>query len=81
MREYVVRGESLRFEIVCLDQENFSKVSRTPYDEFKSEYNHLRGLFITESNEGDYEIHVAIGDPTVTNRKTGHCRKAGKGNT
>ena len=74
-----MKGESFRFEVVCLDQENFSKVSRTPSEELKFKYIHLRGLFIPESKDGDYEIHVLIGDPTFTDVRTGHCRKGRKG--
>ena len=75
IRIYTVKGESFRFEVACLDQENVSKVSRTPSDELKFKYNHLRGLFIPEGKNGDYEIQVLIGDPAFTDIRTGHCRK------
>ena len=30
LQTYIVKGKEYRFEVVCLDQGNFSKVSKTP---------------------------------------------------
>ena len=64
---------------MCLDQGNFSKVSRTPSEEMKLKYDHLRGLRIPESKDGNYEVHILIGDPTFTEIRTGNCRKGKQG--
>jgi len=64
---------------VCLDQGNFSKVSRTPSEELKLKYDHLRGLYIPENKYGNYEVHILIGEPTFTDIRTGNCRKGKQG--
>ena len=79
LRTYTVKGEEYRFEVVCLDQGNFSKVSRTPSEELKLKYDHLRGLSNSEGKDGNYEVHILIGDPTFTEVRTGHCRKGKQG--
>ena len=76
---YTIKGERLTFEMVCLDQENFSKLNRTPSKHLKFKYSHLRGLFIPESRDGEYENHILIGDPTCTDIRTGNCRKGQQG--
>ena len=60
---------------MCLDQGNFSKVSRTAKEELKLKYDHLRGFCIPENKDGNYELHILIGDPTFTDIRTGNCKK------
>ena len=60
LRTYIVMGEEYRFEVVCLDQVNFFKVSRTPNEELKLKYDHLRSLCISESKDGNYEVYILI---------------------
>ena len=79
LRTCTVKGEEYRFEVVCLDQGNFSKVSRTPSEELKLKYEHLRGSCIPESRDGNYEVHILIVDPTFTEIRTGNCRKGKQG--
>ena len=79
LRTYTVKGEEYRFEVVCLDQGNFSKVSRIPSEELKEKYHYLRDLRIPVSKDGNYEAHILIGDPKFTDIQIGNCRKARKG--
>ena len=62
LRTYTVKGEEYRFEVVSLDQGNFSKVSRTPSEQLKVKYDHLRGLCILENKDEHYDVHILIGD-------------------
>ena len=62
-----------------LDQGNFSKDSRTPSEELKLKYDYLRGLCILENKDGNYEVHILIGDPTFIVIRTGNCRKGNQG--
>jgi len=54
-------------------------VSKTPGEELKLKYDHLRGLCIPENKDGNYEVHILIGDPTVTDVRTGNCRTGKQG--
>jgi len=54
-------------------------VSRTPSEELKLKYDHLRGLYIPENKYGNYEVHILIGEPTFTDIRTGNCRKGKQG--
>ena len=74
LRTYIVKGEEYRFEVECLDQGNFFKVSRTPNEELKLKYEHLRSLCISESKGGNYEFYILIRDLTFTELRTGNCR-------
>ena len=64
---------------MCLDQGNFSKVSRTSSEELRLMHDYLRGLCNPESKDGNYEVHILIGDPTFTEIRTGNCRKGKQG--
>ena len=76
---HTTKEERLKFEMVCLDQDNVSKVNRAPRKHLRFKYSHLRSLFTPESRDGDYEIHILIGDPTFTDVRTGNCRKGQQG--
>ena len=60
-----------------IDQENFSVLERASSNELRDNYDHLKGLYIPDSTDGRYVIHLLIGDPMFTEIRTG---KSAKGN-
>ena len=63
---YTHQGGKFEFEAVGTDQENFSVLERASSKELKNKYDNLKGLYIPNSTDGRYVIHLLIGDPMFT---------------
>ena len=57
------RGHRFEFDVIGLDQSSFSVVERESSKHLCEKYNHLRGLYIPESKDVKYMVHILIGDP------------------
>ena len=76
---YDLRGHKFEFEVIGLDQSSFSEIERESSKNLREKYNHLRGLYIPESKDGKYMVHILFGDPTFIEMRTGECRKGKAG--
>ena len=72
---YTHQGGKFEFEAVGIDQENFSVLERALSKELRSKYGHLKGLYVPDSADGRYVIHLLIGDPMFTKIGTGRSAK------
>ena len=70
-----MRGHKFEFEVIRLDQRGFLEVERESSKNLREKYNHLRGLYIPESKDEKYMVHILFGDPTFIEMRTGECRK------
>ena len=68
---YTHQGEKFEFEAVGIDQENFSVLERASSKGLENKYDQLKGLYIPDSVDGKYVIHLLIGDPMFTEICTG----------
>ena len=61
--------------MIGLDQSRFSEVERESNKNLREKYNHFRGLYIPESKDGKYVVHILFGDPAFIEVRTGEFRK------
>ena len=67
---YDLRGKKFEFEVIGLDQSSFSEVERESSKNLREKYNHFRGLYIPESKDRKYVVHILFGDPTFIEMRT-----------
>ena len=67
------------FQVIGLDQSSFSEAERESSKNLCVKYNHFRGLYIPESKDGKYVVHILSGDPTFIEMRTVECRKCKAG--